>query len=395
MITKDEDVGYPASLRRCANCVIPETQDAVTYDKGGVCSVCKTIDVKRTKVDWPKRKEDFKKILDEFRGKYDYDCIIPYSGGKDSTYQAYTLIRDFKLKPLIVSFDHGFFRPTNLSNTDRTLKKLGADYLKFRPNWHVVKKLMLESLKRKGDFCWHCHTGIYAYPMRIAVKFKIPLIIWGESAAEYMSYYDYENNWEEVDEDRFNKCCNLGITAEDMLGMVNDPSVTERDLLPFAYPSREELKSIHYRSICLGNYMPWDTRKQSDIIKKELGWKGDLKEGVAPEYDYEKVECAFQGVRDYLRFIKRGYGRTAHLTSIDIRNGRMAKEKAIELTRKYDGKRPPSLDLFLKVLGISEKEFNEIAASHSISPYKHDFSKTVKDKKLHDQDEWHIDESGF
>jgi len=376
-------------MKKCAKCLIPETHEMLIFDKEGVCSICRQIEYKNTKIDWQKRKEEFEELLNQYRGKYDYDCIIPFSGGKDSTFQAYTLIRDFKLKPLIVSFDHGFLRPTNLRNTERTLKKLGVDYLKFRPNWKVVKKLMLESLKRKGDFCWHCHTGIYAYPMRIAVKFKIPLVIWGESTAEYTSYYSYEEK-EEVDEERFNKCCNLGITAEDMLGMLKDSTISERDLLPFTYPKISELKAINYRSICLGNYILWDTKKQAALISKELGWKGDLKEGVPEEYYYDKVECAFQGIRDYLKYIKRGYGRAAHLASIDIRNNRLTREEGEKLVNKYDGLRPASLDLFLKILGITEEEFNKIAASHAVHPYKHDFSKTKNGKPLHDMKDWYL-----
>jgi len=376
-------------MKKCAKCLIPETHETIVFDKAGVCSICRQIEYKNTKIDWQQRRKEFEELLNQYRDKYDYDCIVPFSGGKDSTFQLYTLIREFKLKPLVISFDHGFFRPINLKNTERTLKKLGVDYLKFRPNWHIVKKLMLESLKRKGDFCWHCHTGIYAYPMRMAVKFKVPLVIWGESSAEYTSYYSYKEK-EEVDEERFNKCCNLGITAKDMLGMLKDPNISARDLLPFTYPKSSELKAINYRSVCLGSYIRWDIKKQAKIISKELGWKGAPKEGVPEEYYYEKVECAFQGIRDYLRYIKRGYGRTAHLASIDIRNNRLAREEGEKLVKKYDGLRPASLDIFLKILGITEEEFNKIAASHAVYPYKHDFSKTKKGKPLSDMKKWNL-----
>ena len=374
-------------MRYCSNCVLPETMDTLTFDKNGVCSVCNQIKYKKEKIDWNQREKDFKKLIEEYRGKGQYDCIIPFSGGKDSTFQAYTLVRKYNLKPLIVSFDHGFYRTHHLQNVDKVIRKLGVDYLKFRPSWYVVKKLMLESLKRKGDFCWHCHTGIYAYPMQIAVKYNIPLIIWGESLAEYQSWYNYATQ-EEVDEERFNKCMNLGITAQDMIGMLNDPKITMREMEPFAYPSLKELKRIKYKSICLGSYMPWDTWTQSKLIQKELEWEPDLVEGVPPAYNIDKTECILVGVRDYLKFIKRGFGRTAHLTSIDIRNKRLTREKAIELVNKYDGKRPSALDVFLKMLDITEDEFNEIVAKHVFSPYEHNFSKTEKGKELYDIKEW-------
>ena len=120
---------------------------------------------------------------------------------------------------------------------------------------------MLESFLRKGDFCWHCHTGIFAYPMQVAVKQKVPLVIWGEPQAEYTAYYSYEdtlNENEEVDEKRFNRFVNLGITADDMINMLGIENIDTRDMDPFMYPKLEDLKRINYRSICLGSYFPWD-----------------------------------------------------------------------------------------------------------------------------------------
>ena len=102
----------------------------------------------------------------------------------------------------------------------------------------------------------------------------------------------------------------------------------QRDLIPFSYPALKDLKAINYRSVCLGSYIPWDVKRHYEVIARELGWEGDAVEGVPPGYDYEKIECSMQGVRDYLKFIKRGFARTTHLTSIDIRNGRLTREDA-------------------------------------------------------------------
>jgi N-acetyl sugar amidotransferase len=294
------------------------------------------------------------------------------------------LVTEYRVKPLVVQFDHGFLRPNLRANNERTFKKLGVDVLSFRPNWHVVRKLMLESLKRKGDFCWHCHTGIFAYPMQLAVKFQIPLLIWGEPSAEYTSYYGYDEP-EEVDEERFNRFVNLGITADDMLGMIDGEE--PRDLQPFRYPPLAELRRLRARSVCLGSYIPWDTQKHYEIIRRELGWQGDDVEGVAPRYRHDKIECFMQGVRDYLKYLKRGYGRTAHLTSLDIRNGRMARAEAMSLLH-HDGKRPASLDLFLEYVGIGEKEFMDIALSHAVSPWQPDSAQTERGEPLHDMDQW-------
>ena len=379
------------SKHLCNKCVSPHTAESLNFDKNGLCSVCHQIDYKKEKIDWKQRAIEFDKLLKNFRNKDDYDCIVPFSGGKDSTFTLWYLVKVKKLKCLVVSFDHGFYRPQHIENRKRTLQLLGQDYLQFSPNFKLVRSLMLESLERKGDFCWHCHTGIFSYPMRIAVKFKIPLIIWGEPTGEYASFYSYDEK-EEVNEERFNRFVNLGINAEDMKNILKqkngESKWDDRDFLPFTYPSRKELRELKCESILLGHYYPWDVKKQVEIIKKELGWRGNKVEGIPEMYDYEKVECFMQGVRDYLKFLKRGVGRTNHLVGIDIRNKRMTRDEGIKLMKKFDGKRPYSLDLFLDFLDLDESEFMNIIKKHIVFPNVEENKKLETGEKLDDQDQW-------
>jgi N-acetyl sugar amidotransferase len=374
-------------MKYCSQCCLPETQDGIRFDKNCVCNVCDQIKIKKEAVNWDERKKMLDELCSRFRGKHAYDCVVPFSGGKDSTYTLWYLIEQCRMKPLVVSFDHGFYRPQHLENRERTLKKLGADFISFKASWKVVRELMLESLRRKGDFCWHCHCGVYAGAMQMAVKFQIPLIFWGQPDAEYGSYgYTYEEI-QEVNERQFNRFVNLGITAEDMVGMLPD-WVQLRDLELFRYPKLEELKKLGVVSVHLGSFIPWDPRTMAEVIRKELGWEWDAVEGIPDEYGWEKVECMFTGIRDYLKFIKRGFGRTTHMVSIDIREGRKSREKALALIEQFDGRRPASLDLFLELTGLTEEEFMEIAMSHCVAPYQHDPARVPKAEPLWDQKLW-------
>lgn len=360
-------------MKNCSNCVMPHTAESLAFDEKDKCSVCVQIEFKQTNIDWEKRRQDMGELIEQYRGKYDYDCIVPFSGGKDSTFTLWYIVKKLKLKPLVVRFDHGFLRPNLQECAERTLRVLGCDVIHFTPNWQIVRKLMYEALVRRGDFCWHCHTGIFSYPMWIALKFNIPLLFWGEPDGEYSSFYSYEEI-QEADERRFNRFINLGINAEDMLGMLDDSisdyPVEARDLKPYTYPPLKEIRKAGIRSVFLGTFIPWDVREQVKVIKQELGWKEDQVEGIPPSYGYEKIECYVQGVRDYIKYLKRGFGRTTHLASIDIRNHRLLREEGLRLVKEYDGKRPAALDRFLKILGISEEKFMEIVARHVVAPHE-------------------------
>jgi len=379
-------------LVKCEKCRLPETYETIKFDTDGVCNICKQKEFKDASINWNERKKTLDDIIEKYRSKYDYDCIVPFSGGKDSTFTLYYLVKEYKIKPLVIQFNHGFFRPNLIKNNERTFKKLGVDVITFTPNWKVVKRLMLEALIQKGDFCWHCHTGVFSFPMHIAVKFKVPLIFWGEPSSEYTDYYNYKDNKiEEVNEERFNKFVNLGLNAQDMGKLISkDFQFDPRDLAPYAYPDFKDLKDLGYNSVCLGSFIPWDTRKQSQLIMDELGWKGDEVEGMPPEnYKYEKIECYFQGMRDYIKYLKRGFSRVSQMVALDIRNGRITKEEADKLVDQYEGKKPPSLQLFLEYLELTEDEFNKIVMNTVVAPHKPDFDNIEAGPKTWDFDMWY------
>jgi N-acetyl sugar amidotransferase len=376
-------------MRRCVRCGLPETHETIAFDADGVCNICRQQEYKKDKIDWPANKKALDALIEEHRGKYDYDCIIPFSGGKDSTWTLYYLMKEYAIKPLVVRFDHGFYRPNLEENVKKTMRHLGVDFMSFTPNWKVVQKLMLQAFLEKGDFCWHCHTGIFSYPMWIALEKQVPLIFWGEPSAEYTAYFSYDQV-EEVDEKRFNRYVNLGISADDMFVRLAG-KVDARDLKPYSYPPLKALRSLNYRSVCLGSFIPWNAQRQSEIIQAELGWKGDVVENVPPQYQYEKIECYMQGVRDYIKFIKRGYSRPTHLVALDVRHDRMSKEEGAELVAQYEGRRPPSLDLFLEFVGLTEAEFMEVAMGHQVTPYVHDPASTRPGARTADFDRWSRD----
>lgn len=351
-------------MKRCTKCILPETYASLTFDEKGVCSVCNQIDSKKV-INWTEREEELKKILSLYKEEAQkrgskYDCILPFGGGKDSTYTLYTIKEKYGMNPLTVTFNMQFMTETGLENFHNVLNKLGVDNLCFSPDMKLVKKLCVKSLKKNGDWCWHCHAGIFAWSTKMAVKFNIPLMIFGEPASEYSSYYSYEDV-KDLDEEHLLTVATEGITAKDFVS----EDISMKDLEPFIYPSVDEIKRIGLRQIYLGSYTKWDTYEQVKLVKEKLGWKGANVEGSF--LDYDKVDCKYVGIRDYLKFIKRGYGRSAQLASIEVRHGRMTRDGALKVAEEYDGKRPKSLDNFLSELGVTEDLFMEIANSHIVN----------------------------
>ena len=130
-------------LKHCNACNLPETYETLEFDAKGTCNICTQKEFKDEVVDWSGRKRQLDELVEAYRGKYDYDCLVPFSGGKDSTFTLNYLVKEYKIKPLVVQFNHGFMRQGLLQNNERTFRKLGVDVISFTPNWQLVKRLML------------------------------------------------------------------------------------------------------------------------------------------------------------------------------------------------------------------------------------------------------------
>ena len=346
-------------MKYCKKCLYPNTKPQLQFDERGICSACNNYKLK-DEVDWGKKKVDLLHILDKYKSKdgSKYDCIIPVSGGKDSTFQTYTIKETFGLNPLAVNFhphDQTEIGRKNLEN----LKQLGVDCIEFSPNPIVYSKLAKFGLVELGDFQWPEHIGIFTVPVQVAVRYKTPLIIWGENPQ--LEYGQPTNIDTDTILDREWNEKNGGY----FLDKIKPKDMTKygfktKELIPYIYPSDDDIRRIGVTGIFLGSYIKWDLFKQLDFVK-ELGFSenDELKEGT---YDkWENLDVYFTVFHDYFKFLKYGFGRTTDHASIEIRYERITREQGIELVKKYEGKIPRKyLDKFLKSADISEQEFHDI-----------------------------------
>lgn len=348
----------------CRRCVMPSTKPDLSFDVEGVCDACRSAELKN-QIDWESRRKEFEELVAQYRGKNpnNYDCIVPVSGGKDSTYQVYVLKEIYKMNPLLVCFEATNRTPLGAKNLNNIKQMLGgSDLIEFRKNPEVYKKMCLEGFRRVGDGEWPNHVGIFTVPVRLAVALKIPLILWGEnSQLEYggPKAARMKNNLNRRWLEEFGGL--LGHRVEDMLKV---EGITKKDLVSYVYPSDEELDSVGIQGAFLGYYFKWDARAQLDpIIKNGFSVKEDGPvEGTYT--NYENLDDNLVAVHDYLKFTKFGFGRTTDHVSIDIRNGRLTREEGVKLVEQFDGKYPKKgAAEFIQFFGITQEEFDRVIDS--------------------------------
>ncbi len=344
-----EDINY------CLRCCMPETQEGVGFDEMGICTACRSSEEKMH-IDWLSREKQLRTILENAKNKSgeNYDCILPISGGKDSFYQAHILTKVYGLKPLAVTFSHNWFSETGFYNLQRCLEVFDLDHLQFTPSRGLVKRLAKKSISAIGDSCWHCHSGVGAFPLQVAVNFKIPLLVWGESIAENDGRTSYlDPNRHKFDRDYFTKV-SAKLTSDEMVG----DDLTRKDLYPFKLPSYEEIDETGVWGIHIGDYMFWDEERQTEFIIKEYGWRETEMEGAYK--GYKSAECIMAGMHDFTCYLKRGFGRASWQASVDVRNGLLTRTEAFELISKFDREQPEALDYFLKTTGMSKETFYKL-----------------------------------
>ena len=346
------DYGSPlySNLQYCKRCCMPETNEGMNFDEMGICLACQSAEQK-IHINWEERKKQLKEILDGHKKKSgnNYDCIIGISGGKDSTFQLHIIKNIYGLEPLCVTFSHNWYTETGKKNLENMIDKFNVDHILFTPRRDVVNKLAKKSLNVIGDACWHCHAGIGAYVLQTAIRYKIPLIIWGEDAshasgrATHLESYKYDSEY-------FTKI-SAKVTFEQMTG----DGVSMKQMSPYIFPSQKELEEVGIEGIFLSNYIFWDDERQTEFVRDTYGWQEDDVEGTYK--GYKSVECKMSGVHDYAKFLKRGFGRGTDHASQDVRAGLLTREEGFELAKKFDSERPAGLDYYLKITGLTEEEF--------------------------------------
>ncbi len=348
-------------IRYCTRCLFPDTKPDLSFDEKGVCNACHNFE-NRPEVDWNERKQELLRILERYRSKNgsNWDCIVPVSGGKDSHFQTIKML-ELGMNPLCVTgttCDLSEIGRRNIEN----LKSLGVDYIEVTTNRVVRRKLNRIGLIQVGDISWPEHVTIFTVPIRIAVQMNIPLIIWGENPqneyggpASATENNTLDRRWLE----EFGGL--LGLRVSDLVGI---DGIEKRHLIPFTYPSDEELKRVGVTGLFLGYYLPWDGYSNA-LLAQGFGfntWHTTVEGSVV---NYENLDNYQTGIHDYFKFLKFGFGRATDIASLHIRRGRISREEGLALVKRHDGKFPwtylgKPIEKILEPLDMTVEEFIKI-----------------------------------
>ena len=347
----------------CSKCVYPVNAVNLNLDENGVCTSCKTAEsfAELSSDFWVERRAKFEKLINQYKkdDNANYDCLIPVSGGKDSFYQAHVIAKEYGLKPLLMTYHGNNYLPEGDRNRDLMRHAFDADHIVWGPSVEVLKKLNKLTFKMMGDMNWQNHCGIMSAPINLAVKFNIPLIIWGETNWDISGMYSPDDFVEFSARVRHEHDLR-GYEWYDMM----EHGLKEKDMMWAKYPSDEEILEIGARGIYIGNFFKWDPNKQTELIMEKYDWKPAEKPFERTYRTMSNLDDRYEnGIHDLMKFVKFGYGRASDHASKDIRTGYMSREEGIEMVRKYDSVVSSDLYYWLDYVDMSEDEFWSVADS--------------------------------
>jgi N-acetyl sugar amidotransferase len=355
------DLRAATKVRYCRTCLMPDTRPRIVFNEDGICNACLTAAEKRT-IDWDARLAEFRRLFEANKPKNSaYDCVVPWSGGKDSSSIAYKLKFEHGLNPLLVTFSP--LIPNEVGEHNReALLRAGFDHVMVRPNQKVASHLARRFFVERGNPKVHWDAGVNSAPVQVAVRFGIPLIFYAEHGeSEYGGRVLSEEHRKirditEVLEHQ------IGDHPENWL----DDVVGDRDLAPYIYPDLQEVERVGVKAMYFAWFFPWDVMENYNYIASKIDFHtaaSGRSDGTFTNFD--SLDDKIDNLYYYMQFIKFGFGRATRDASRQIYRGRMTRDEALELVRKYDDEFPHTAHAeTLDYLQMSEREFEEIVDLH-------------------------------
>lgn len=346
-------------MKFCNICLYPDNHALnIIFDEQGVCSGCR-VHEEKYQIDWNKKYQELKQMLGQYKNRPDtsYDCVIPVVGSGDDFFVVDMVKNQFGLNPLLVTYNSQFGTKVGVRNLARLITKLDCDHLMSTVGPDTIKEITKITLRKMGNMYWHVLAGSQTFPVQVATKLDIPLVIWGVNGwldqVGMFSHHDRVEMTKKVRKEHGLR----GFDAEALIG--ESENISKKDLQVFNYPTDQQLEKSRVRGLYIGNYVLWDSQKQTAAMIDKFDYETSEQERTYNRY--ESIHCANNAsVHDYIKYLKFGYAKVSDHVARDIRLKRINRVEGLKLITQYLTLKPKALTTFLNWLGMSESEFENI-----------------------------------
>lgn len=378
--------GLPSEVKFCAKCVmsnqrptstvefkhtIDSKKTTMAFDENGICDACRANEQKNN-IDWESREQELLTLLDKYRSKNgSYDCVVPGSGGKDSAYQAHILKTKYGMHPLTVTWPPILYTDYGYENWKNWIDIGGFDNISFRRNGRVMKTLTRLAIENLFHPFQTFILGQKNIGPKIAAKYGIPLVFYGENEAEYgnpiadnssslrdKSYYSFQN---------FDDLYFGGVSVSELK---EKHDISKADLLAFMPASSEELEKADIQVHYLGYYLRWTPQEVYYYAVENTGFKARPFRTQGTYSKYNSIDDKIDDLHYYTTFIKFGIGRATYDASQEIRNNHITREEGVALVKRFDGEFPDRyFKEIMEYLEIDPDYFRTVLADKFRSPH--------------------------
>lgn len=405
--------GLPRDVAYCNSCVISNQRpnsdiefrhtaasrkQTIQFDEEGVCDACRVAERKRTEIDWEERERQLAALCDRYRSRSGhYDCLVPGSGGKDSVYAAHVLKSKYGMHPLTVTWSPNMHTDWGWKNFQAWIHS-GFDNFLHTPNGRAHRLLTRLSVENLFHPFQPFMLGQKGLAPRMAMRFNIPLVFYGENEAEYGNpiadtgtpLRDAQYFVAAPDEDLFLG----GVSIADLKSVFG---LTEQDLIPYrpADPSAVAHAGIevHY----LGYYLRWHPQSCYYYAVEHCGFQASPERTPGTYSKYNSIDDKIDDFHYYCTYIKFGIGRATYDAAQEVRSGDITRDEAVALVRRFDGEFPTRFaDETYRYLSLPETEFPVAHAQFEQPIMDHDYFMHLADRFrpphlwIHENGEWRL-----
>ena len=350
------------AMRYCTRCVMPATRPRITFDGDGVCNACRWSEEKNVAVDWRARGAELRDLAARHRARNPdrFDCIVPVSGGKDSSYVAHQMKEVAGLHPLTITVRPDLAFDIGNRNLERFIDS-GFDHLRIAPNPRIAARIARTAFIEQGQPLMAWIIAVQTVVFRLTVLLDIPLVMFGEEGeVEYGGSTTLKHKpFYELDDS-----IKLYLSGNDPRRFVGQ--FTEQELYWWLYPSQEALARVRTEVAHWSYFENWNSYEHYLLAKDRYGLEETSARCIGTYNNFAQTDTSLYDLHCYLMYLKFGFGRCTQDAGIDIRRGALSRRQAVALVRRYDGEFPEELvDGYLRYFGLSRAEFDAVLDRHA------------------------------